>query len=207
MEEPKQIDLRSLWFLDFLALLEPIEQFTNEVKRIITLESLDSTGKMTMIRESCSPILQEMENRFEKFTMQLEERKRELHDIIYLPKLDFVEQMRRLLRERSAVVLKVARREELMKPEEILRSYGDSLAAQDNVNVEMFEAYAEDILERKGNKASVAAFGERAEGTRDARLTSEQLRAKQELKELERVGSSLHAIFLEIALSLKRLLL
>ena len=117
--------------------------------------------------------------------------------------------MRHLLMEMSAVVQKVALREELTKrweaqsPEEVLRSYEDSLEAQDNVTVEMFEAYAEDILERKGNKASVAAFGERAEGTRDARLTSEQLRAKQELKELERVGSSLRAIFSDIAATLK----
>ncbi len=209
MEEPKQIDLRSLWFLDLLALLEPVEQFTNEVKRIIALESLDFTGKMTMIRESCSPLLQEMENRFETFTKQLEERKKELQDIVHLPKLDFVEQIQRLLREMTAVVQKVALREELTKrweavsPEEILRSYEDSLAAREAVTVEMFEAYAEDILERKGNKASVAAFRERAEGARDARLTSEQLRAKQELKELERVGSSLRAIFLEIAATLK----
>ena len=67
----------------------------------------------------------------------------------------------------------------------------------------MFEAYAEDILERKGNKASVAAFRERVEGARDPRLTPVQLRAKQELKELERVGSSLRAIFSDIAATLK----
>jgi len=131
--------------------------------------------------------------------------KKLLSAIICVPKPDLIEQMRHLLMEMSAVVQKVALRAELTKrweavsPEEILRSYEDSLAAREAVTVEMFEAYAEDILERKGNKASVAAFGER--------LTSEQLRAKQELKELERVGSSLHAIFLEIALSLKRLLL
>ncbi len=213
MEEPKQIDLRSLWFLDLLALLEPVEQFTNEVKRITALESLDFTERMTMIQEAGSALLREMEGRFETFTQQLEERKKELQDIIKLPQPDVIEQMRRLLMEMSVVVQKVALREELMKrwetesPQEILRSYEESLAAREGVAVEMFETYAEDILERKGNKASVAAFRERVEGARDSRLTPVQLRAKQELKELERVGSSLHAIFLEIALSLKRLLL
>jgi len=135
--------------------------------------------------------------------------KKLLSAIICVRKPDLIEQMRHLLMEMSVVVQKVALREELTKrweaqsPEEILRSYENSLAARDAVTVEMFEAYAEDILERKGNKASVAAFRERAEGARDARLTSEQLRAKQELKELERVGSSLRAIFLEIAATLK----
>jgi len=213
MEEPKQIDLRSLWFLDLLALLEPVEQFTNEVKRIAALESLDFTERMTMIREARSALLREMASRFETFTTQLEERKNELQDIVNPPKPDLIEQMRHLLMEMSVVVQKVALREELTKrweaqsPEEVLRSYEDSLEAQDNVTVEMFEAYAEDILERKGNKAAVDAFRERAEGTIDARLTSEQLRAKQELKELERVGSSLHTIFVEIASSIKKLLI
>ncbi len=213
MEEPKQIDLRSLWFLDLLALLEPVEQFTNEVKRITTLESLDFTERMTMIREARSALLREMASRFETFTTQLEERKNELQDIVNPPKPDLIEQMRHLLMEMSVVVQKVALREELTKrweaqsPEEVLRSYEDSLEAQDNVTVEMFEAYAEDILERKGNKAAVDAFRERAEEAIDSRLTSEQLRAKQELKELERVGSSLHTIFVEIASSIKKLLL
>jgi len=213
VEEPKQIDLRSLWFLDLLALLEPVEQFTAEVKRITALESLDFTEKMTMIREARSALLREMEGRFETFTKQLEERKKELQDIVNPPQPDVIEQMRRFLMEMSAVVQKVALREELMKrwetesPQEILRSYEDSLAAREDVTVEMFETYAEDILERKGNKASVAAFRERVEGARDPRLTPVQLRAKQELKELERVGSSLRAIFTEIALSIKRLLL
>ncbi|MFB3062375.1 MAG: hypothetical protein ACE10C_13500 [Candidatus Binatia bacterium] len=213
MEEPKQIDLRSLWFLDLLALLEPVEQFTNEVKRIAALESLDFTERMTMIREARSALLREMASRFETFTTQLEERKNELQDIVNPPKPDLIEQMRHLLMEMSAVVQKVALREELTKrweaqsPEEVLRSYEDSLEAQDNVTVEMFEAYAEDILERKGNKAAVAAFRERAEEAIDSRLTSEQLRAKQELKELERVGSSLHTIFVEIASSIKKLLI
>jgi len=213
VEEPKQIDLRSLWFLDLLALLEPVEQFTAEVKRITALESLDFTERMTMIREAGSALLREMEGRFETFTKQLEERKKELQDIIKLPQPDVIEQMRRLLMEMSVVVQKVALREELMKrwetesPQEILRSYEESLAAQETDIVEMFEAYAEDILERKGNKASVAAFRERVEGARDPRLTPVQLRAKQELKELERVGSSLGTIFTEIALSIKRLLL
>jgi len=213
MEEPKQIDLRSLWFLDLLALLEPVEQFTNEVKRIAALESLDFTERMTMIREARSALLREMASRFETFTTQLEERKNELQDIVNPPKPDLIEQMRHLLMELSVVVQKVALREELTKrweaqsPEEVLRSYEDSLEAQDNVTVEMFEAYAEDILERKGNKAAVDAFRERAEEAIDSRLTSEQLRAKQELKELERVGSSLHTIFVEIASSIKKLLI
>ena len=213
MEEPKQIDLRSLWFLDLLALLEPVEQFTAEVKRITALESLDFTERMTMIQEAGTALLREMEGRFETFTKQLEERKKELQDIVNPPQPDVIEQMRRLLVEMSAVVQKVALREELMKrwetesPQEILRSYEESLAARESVTVEMFETYAEDILERKGNKASVAALRERAEGARDSRLTPSQLRAKQELKELERVGSSLRAIFTEIALSIKRLLL
>ena len=213
MEEPKQIDLRSLWFLDLLALLEPVEQFTNEVKRIAALESLDFTERMTMIREARSALLREMASRFETFTTQLEERKNELQDIVNPPKPDLIEQMRHLLMEMSVVVQKVALREELTKrweaqsPEEVLRSYEDSLEAQDNVTVEMFEAYAEDILERKGNKAAVDAFRERAEEAIDSRLTSDQLRAKQELKELERVGSSLHTIFVEIASSIKKLLI
>jgi len=213
MEEPKQIDLRSLWFLDLLALLEPVEQFTNEVKRIAALESLDFTERMTMIREARSALLREMASRFETFTTQLEERKNELQDIVNPPKPDLIEQMRHFLMEMSVVVQKVALREELTKrweaqsPEEVLRSYEDSLEAQDNVTVEMFEAYAEDILERKGNKAAVDAFRERAEEAIDSRLTSEQLRAKQELKELERVGSSLHTIFVEIASSIKKLLI
>jgi len=162
-----------------------------------------------MIREARSALLREMEGRFETFTKQLEERKKELQDIVYPPQPDVIEQMRRLLMEMSVVVQKVALREELMKrwetesPQEILRSYEDSLAARETDIVEMFETYAEDILERKGNKASVAAFRERVEGARDSRLAPVQLRAKQELKELERVGSSFGVIFSDITVTLK----
>ncbi len=213
MEGPKEIDLRSLWFLDLLTLLEPIEQFTDEVKKITALEALDFTEKMTMIREARSGLSRELEERFETFGKQLKDRKKELQDIVNPPKPDFTEHMRLLLKEMIAMVEKIRLREELTKkweaqsPEEFLRCYEDSLEAQDNVTVEMFEAYAEDILERKGNKAAVDAFRERAEEAIDSRLTSEQLRAKQELKELERVGSSLHTIFVEIASSIKKLLL
>jgi len=208
VEDPKQIDLRSLWFLDLLALLEPVEQFTAEVKRITALESLDFTEKMTMIQEAGSALLREMEGRFETFTKQLEERKKELQDIINPPQPDLIEQMRRLLMEMTAVVQKVALREELMKrwetelPQEILRSYEKSLAAREGITVEIFETYAEDVLERKGDKASVAAFRERVEGTRDSRLTPMQLRAKQELKELERVGLSIRTVFSDITATL-----
>ena len=208
MEDPKQIDLRSLWFLDLLALLEPIEKFTNEVKRIIALESLDFTEKMTMIGESCSPILQEMDNRFETFTKQLEERKRELQDIVHPPKLDPTEQLRILLMQMTAVVQKMELREELIKrweaesPEQILQSYEDSLKGRETTNVEMFESYAEEILEQKDNHASVAAFRERVAREIESSLTPVQLKAKEELQELERVGSSLHAIFLELVSNL-----
>ena len=213
MDGTNEIDLRSLWFFDLLTLLEPIEQFTDEVKKITVLESVDFTEKMTLIREARSGLLRELEERFETFGKQLEDRKKELQDIVNPTKPDFTEQMRLLLMEMTAVVEKMTLREELTKkwetesPQEILRSYEDSLAAREAVTVEMFEAYAGDILERKGNKAAVDAFRERAEEAIDSRLTPMQFRAKQELKELERVGSSLHTIFVEIASSIKRLLL
>jgi len=213
MEESKQIDLRSLWFLDLLTLLEPIEQFTDEVKKITALEALDFTEKMTMIREARSGLLRELEERFKTFGKQLEDRKKELQDIVNPLKPDFTEQIRLLLKEMTAVVEKMMLREELTKkwearsPEEVLRSYEDTLEAEDNVTLEIFEAYAGDILERKGNKAAVDAFRERADEAINSRLTPLQLKAKQELKALKRVGSSLHTIFVEIASSLKRLLL
>ncbi len=212
MEEPKQLDLRSLWFLDLLALLEPIEQFTNEVKRITALQCLDFPERMTMIREACSALLRELQARFEAFAKQLEERKNELQTILNEPKLDLIEQMQGLLKELFEVGQKIALREELTKrleaesPEEILQAYEDSLTAGETDTVEMFEAYAGDILKRKGNEASVAAFKERQERARDLRLTPDQLRAKQELQQLERLGTSLRAIFLDIVSGVKFLI-
>jgi len=213
MDGTNEIDLRSLWFLDLLSFLEPIEQFTEEVKKISALDYLNFTEKMTNIREAQSRLLREMEERFEAFTKQLEERTRELQDIVNPSKPDITEQIRLLLMEMTAVVEKMTLREELTKkwetqsPEEFLRFYEDALEAKDDSTVEMYEAYAENILERKGNKEAVAAFRERAEKAIDSRLTPLQLEAKQELKELEQVGSSLHTIFVEIASNIKRLLL
>jgi len=212
MEEPKQLDLRSLWFLDLLALLEPIEQFTNEVKKITALQSLDFPERMTMIREACSALLRELQARFEAFAKQLEERKNELQTILKEPKLDLIEQMQGLLKELFEVGQKIALREELTKrweaesSEEILQAYEDSLTAGETDTVKMFEAYAEDILKRKSNEASVAAFKERQERARDLRLTSEQLRGKRELQDLERLGKSLHTIFLDIVAGVKFLI-
>jgi hypothetical protein len=106
--------------------------------------------------------------------------------------------------EMTAAVQKMTLREELKKrweaesPEEILRSYEDSLKGRETTKVEVFESYAEEILERKGNYASVAAFRERAAREIDSRLTPVQLKAKEELLELKSVGSSLHAIFQEL---------
>ena len=213
MDGTKEIDLRSLWFLDLLSLLEPIEKFSDEVKKVSALDYLNYTEKMTMIREARSGLLRELEERFEAFSNQVEVRKKELREIVNPPKPDFTEQMRLLLMEMTAVVEKMTLRKELTKrwetesPEEILRSYEDSLEANDDITVEMFEDYAGDILERKGNKWAVSAFRERAERAINERLTPVQFKAKQELKELERLGSSLRTIFLEIVSSIKRLLL
>jgi len=209
MEEPKQPGLGSLWFLDILALLEPIEQFTNEIKRISALQPLDFPERMTIIQEACSTLSREVQARFETYAKQLEERKKELQNILNPPKLDLIEQILRLFTELSEGVQKVKLREELMKrweaesPEVILHAYEDSLAAGETDTAEMFEAYAEDILKRKGNEASVAAFRERQERARDLRLTPEQLRAKQELQVLERLGTSIQAIFSGIVSGVK----
>jgi hypothetical protein len=213
MDGTKDIDLRSLWFLDLLSLLEPIERFSDEVKKISALDYLNYTEKMEMIRETRSRLLREMEERFEAFSNQVEVRKKELQDIVNPSKPDITEQTRLLLMEMTAVVEKMTLRKELTKrwetesPEEILRSYEDSLEAQDDITVEMFEAYAGNILERKGNKPAVTAFRERAERAINERLTPVQFKAQQELKEVEQLGSSLRTIFMEIASSIKKLLL
>jgi len=213
MDGTKEIDLRSLWFLDLLSLLEPIEKFSDEVKKISGLDYLNYTEKMEMIREARSRLLREMEERFETFSNQVQVRKKELREIVNPPKPDITEQMRLLLMEMTAVVEKMTLRKGLTKrwetesPEEILRSYEDSLEANDDITVEMFEDYAGDILERKGNKAAMTSFKEREERAINERLTPGQFKAKQELKELERLGSSLRTIFMEIVSSIKRLLL
>ncbi len=107
MEGPKQIDLRSLWFFDLLTLLEPIEKFTDEVKKITALEALDFTEKMTMIREARSGLSRELEERFETFGKQLKDRKKELQDIVNPPKPDFAEQMRLLLKEVASITYRL----------------------------------------------------------------------------------------------------
>ena len=212
MDEPKQTGLPSLRFLEIFALIEPFERFTGEVKRITALQSLDFPERMEMIREASEALVRELEGCFETFAEQLKERKIELQNFLKSPKPDLNEQIQRLLMEMSELVKKLALREELTRrweaesPEEILRAYENSLIAGETDTLEMFETYAEDILERKGNKASLAAFRERRERERDLRLTSEQLRAKQELQQLERLGTFLHAIYSDIALSVKRLI-
>jgi len=213
MEEPKQPGLSSLWLLEIFALLEPSERFTGEVKRITTLKYLDFPEKMEMIREASGALVRGLEGCFGTFAEQLQERKKELQNILKPPKPDLIEQIQRLLMEMSELVQKLGLPEELTKrweaesPEEILQAYENSLPAGETDTLEIFETYAEDILERKGKKASLAAFTERRERERDLRLTSEQLRAKQELQELERLGTFLHTIYVEIALSIKKLLL
>ena len=162
---------------------------------------------MTMIREAGSVLSRELDERIKTFTEQLEERKNELQKILHPPKPDLVEQMRYLLMEMSALVRKVELRTEMIStweaepPEAVLRAYEDSLASGETRKVEMFEAYAEGILERKGDVASLAAFREK----RDSRVAPVHLKARQELQELARLGTSLRAIISLVASTLKGL--
>lgn len=195
----------SLLFLDFSALLEPVEKFTNEVKRITAVPYLSITEKMTMVREAGNVLSRELEDRIQTFTEQLEERKKELQKVMFRP--DLVEQMRHVLMEMSALVRKVELRDELTKtwesesPEGILQAYENSIAAGETVTVEMFEAYAEDILERKSNVAALAAFRER----RDSRLARMHAETEKQLQELEQLGTALQAILSVVASALQDL--
>ena len=195
----------ALLFLDFSALLEPVEKFTNEVKRITAMQALDITEKMALVREAGSSFSREMEGSIEIFSEQLEERKKELQKVLDAGKPDLVEQMRHLIMEMSAVVRKVELRDKLTKTwetesaEEVLQAYENSIAAVETTTMELFEAYAEDVLERKHNDAVLATFKER----RDSRLAPLLTEVKQELQELERLGTSLFSILSVLASTLR----
>lgn len=197
------------WLLNLLALLEPLDQYIQEIKKLAALESLTINEKMARIRAVGRALSREMEGSYEGFARQLEQRIRELETILNPPKPDFGEQLQRLLIEMSRVVEKIGLRERMTKrwetelPEDIVRAYEESFAAGEPVVVEIFEVYAEDILERKANEAALETFRERRERARESRLTPGQLKAKHELMELERFGNSMRVIHSVLASVLK----
>ncbi len=205
MEDSKRSGQASLWLLNLLGLLEPLDQYIHEVKKIATLEPLAVDEKITRIREASGILSQEMEGRFEALADQLQERKRELENILNPPKPDLRDEVQRLLLEMSVVLDQIALREQLkgrweaQSSIEILRAYEERLGAGDTVTVEMFEAYAEDILKRKGDEDTLAAFRERSERARESRLTPAQVRARQELQELEKLETFMRLMSLVIA--------
>jgi hypothetical protein len=197
MEEPKGSGHPSIWLLNLLTLLEPLDLYMKEVKRVAAIEALPINEKMRMIQEAGGFLSREMEARFGSFTAQLEERKKELEQILNPPRPDLAEELRRLLAGLNAIVEKIALRERLLdrwmasSPDEILRAYEESLAQGEADAVEMFETYAEEILKRKGDLAALTTFRERRERSRDLRLTPEQRRTKQELMEQEKLEISM----------------
>jgi len=197
MEEPKGSGHPSIWLLNLLTLLEPLDLYMKEVKRVAAIEALPINEKMRMIQEAGGFLSREMEARFGSFTAQLEERKKELEQILNPPRPALAEELRRLLAGLNAIVEKIALRERLLdrwmasSPDEILRAYEESLAQGEADAVEMFETYAEEVLKRKGDLAALTAFRERRERSRDLRLTPEQRRTKQELMEQEKLEISM----------------
>jgi hypothetical protein len=197
MEEPKGSGHPSIWLLNLLTLLEPLDLYMKEVKRVAAIEALPINEKMRMIQEAGGFLSREMEARFGSFTAQLEERKKELEQILNPPRPDLAEELRRLLAGLNVIVEKIALRERLLdrwmasSPDEILRAYEESLAQGQADAVEMFETYAEEVLKRKGDLAALTAFRERRERSRDLRLTPEQRRTKQELMEQEKLEISM----------------
>jgi hypothetical protein len=197
MEEPKGSGHPSIWLLNLLTLLEPLDLYMKEVKRVAAIEALPINEKMRMIQEAGGFLSREMEARFGSFTAQLEERKKELEQILSPPRPDLAEELRRLLAGLNAIIEKIALRERLLdrwmasSPDEILRAYEESLAQGQADAVEMFETYVEEVLKRKGDLAALTTFRERRERSRDLRLTPEQRRTKQELMEQEKLEISM----------------
>jgi hypothetical protein len=197
MEEPKGSGHPSIWLLNLLTLLEPLDLYMKEVKRVAAIEALPINEKMRMIQEAGGFLSREMEARFGSFTAQLEERKKELEQILNPPRPDLAEELRRLLAGLNAIVEKIALRERLLdrwmasSPDKILRAYEESLAQGQADAVEMFETHAEEVLKRKGDLAALTAFRERRERSRDLRLTPEQRKTKQELMEQEKLEISM----------------
>jgi hypothetical protein len=197
MEEPKDSGHPSIWLLNLLTLLEPLDLYMKEVKRVAAIEALPINEKMRMIQEAGGFLSREMEARFGSFTAQLEERKKELEQILNPPRPDLAEELRRLLAGLNAIIEKIALRERLLdrwlasSPDEILRAYEESLSQGQADTVEMFETYAEEVLKRKGDLAALTAFRERRERSRDSLLTPEQRRTKQELMEQEKLEISM----------------
>lgn len=197
MEEPKGSGHPSIWLLNLLTLLEPLDLYMKEVKRVAAIEALPINEKMRMIQEAGLFLSREMEARFGSFTAQLEERKKELEQILNPPRHNLAEELRRLLAGLNAIIEKIALRERLLdrwlasSPDEILHAYEESLAQGQVDAVEMFETYAEEVLKRKGDLAALTAFRERRERSRDSLLTPEQRRTKQELMEQEKLEISM----------------
>lgn len=180
-----------------LTLLEPLERYIQEVKRITGLEAVSVDEKMARIRDVGRELSREMGEHYAVFARQLDNRRRELLGILSEPRPDPGGDLRRLLGEMRAVVEKFELREGLTRgwfaeaSAEILRAYERSLATGDTAALELFEAYAEDFLALKGDPTSLAAFRARREEARQSRLTPAQLRAQEELREIERLEAAM----------------
>jgi hypothetical protein len=197
MEEQKRSGHPSIWLLNLLHLLEPLDLYLKEVKRIAALEPPLIDEKMRMIQEAGGVLSREMETRFESFTAQLEERKKELEQILNPSRPDPAADLRYHLSELSAAVEKITLRDQLTErwwastPEEITRGYEEALANGKEETVELYEAYAEEVLKRRGDVSALAAFRERRDRELDKRLTPDQRRTKQELMEQEKLEISM----------------
>jgi len=209
MAIPPRSGAPSLWLLNLLTLIEPLDQYIHEVKKIAAAGALELNEKMKLLQETSGRLSREMEGRFEALANQLEERKKELLETLNPVRPDLTQAMQRLLTEIGALAEKVALREKLrdrwqaQTPAEILNGYEQSLAAGDEILREMFDAYAEDVLKAKGHDPTLAAFRERREKAKEVRLTPAQTRARQELQELEKLETSMRLISLVVTSTLR----
>ena len=161
---------------------------------------MDAREKMRMIRETGSTVLTEMDRHFTAVIRETEERRRELQAIARPRRPDLLEQVQQNLRAMSALIEQVALREQLISrwerstADDICRAYEERLSAGDGVAVELFECYAEAILQRKANATALAAFRARRERARESRLTPEQARAKREVQDLQKIEASISLV-------------
>ncbi len=194
-----------LGLLNPLTLFEPIERYIQQVKRVTASEFVGIDEKVAKIQEAGQVLLRETDEHYKTFTEQLEERRKELKTILYPPTPSIPEELQRAVTQMSALVEKFALRERLVRTwhavsaDEIVRAYEQALAMEEALLVEIFEAYAEEVLKLKGDERALTAFRQRREQARESRVSPAQLEAREELGEIHRLEKAMELLRSAIA--------
>lgn len=170
-----------------------VDQFIEQARRITSEAQISPAGAMEKFRQHQERLLQQMEDLLKTFRLKVSQKEQELQAILTPAREDLAKQALKAARTLTRAIERLCLKETLTRrwmdqsASTILAEYEQALRRAEVDTLEIFDAEAEAVLERKGDQEAVATFAGLRARSLESRLTPAQKAARTALQELNRI--------------------